>query len=233
MPQERILVVEDEKVIADLVCEALKRAGFSPQWAPDGDSALDLLETLPFDLVLLDVMLPGLDGFEVCRRLRNEERTKNLPVIMLTARRDERDVVAGLELGADDYIKKPFSTAELLARVKAHLRRRSVNEEIEKPIEVGPLKLDLATGEAFLEGKPIDLSPVEYRLLEILARRRGHLVSREELLGRVWGLGLGDTRTIDVHIFRLRRKLEEDPENPKLLHTVRGRGYRLNWEGKS
>ena len=229
MPGERILVVEDERSIADLVAEALKRQGYRVETAGDGDQALEAAETTLPDLIILDLMLPKLDGWEVCRRLREEETTRRIPIIMLTARRDEKDVVAGLELGADDYLRKPFSLAELLARVKAHLRARAQDALGDEGIAVGPLVLEPKSGEVLLDGAPLDLSPVEYRLLETLVRGKGRLVSREELLAKVWGYVAGDTRTVDVHIFRLRRKIEPDPEHPKLVHTVRGRGYRLLW----
>ena len=229
MPGERILVVEDERSIADLVAEALKRQGYRVETAGDGDQALEAAETTLPDLIILDLMLPKLDGWEVCRRLREEDTTKRIPVIMLTARRDEKDVVAGLELGADDYLRKPFSLAELLARVKAHLRARAQDALGDEGIAVGPLTLEPRSGEVLLDGTPLDLSPVEYRLLETLVRGKGRLVSREELLAKVWGYVAGDTRTVDVHIFRLRRKIEPDPEHPRLVHTVRGRGYRLLW----
>ena len=229
MPGERILVVEDERSIADLVAEALKRQGYRVETAGDGDQALEAAETTLPDLIILDLMLPKLDGWEVCRRLREEETTRRIPIIMLTARRDEKDVVAGLELGADDYLRKPFSLAELLARVKAHLRARAQDALGDEGIAVGPLTLEPRSGEVLLDGTPLDLSPVEYRLLETLVRGKGRLVSREELLAKVWGYVAGDTRTVDVHIFRLRRKIEPDPEHPRLVHTVRGRGYRLLW----
>ena len=229
MPGERILVVEDERSIADLVAEALKRQGYRVETAGDGDQALEAAESTLPDLIILDLMLPKLDGWEVCRRLREEDTTRRIPIIMLTARRDEKDVVAGLELGADDYLRKPFSLAELLARVKAHLRARAQDALGDEGIAVGPLVLEPKSGEVLLDGAPLDLSPVEYRLLETLVRGKGRLVSREELLAKVWGYVAGDTRTVDVHIFRLRRKIEPDPEHPKLVHTVRGRGYRLLW----
>ena len=229
MPGERILVVEDERSIADLVAEALKRQGYRVETAGDGDQALEAAETTLPDLIILDLMLPKLDGWEVCRRLREEDTTRRIPIIMLTARRDEKDVVAGLELGADDYLRKPFSLAELLARVKAHLRARAQDALGDEGIAVGPLTLEPRSGEVLLDGTPLDLSPVEYRLLETLVRGKGRLVSREELLAKVWGYVAGDTRTVDVHIFRLRRKIEPDPEHPRLVHTVRGRGYRLLW----
>jgi two-component system phosphate regulon response regulator PhoB/two-component system alkaline phosphatase synthesis response regulator PhoP len=227
---ERILVVDDELAISELVSEALKRQGYRVETASDGDSALEKAETTLPDLILLDLMLPRLDGWEVCRRLKSQAMTRRIPIMMLTARRDEREVVAGLEIGADDYLKKPFSLGELIARVKALLRRSVPEQALEKGAQVGPLKVDFVREEAFLSGSLLSLSPTEYRLLEILARHPGRMISRDELLAKVWGYVVGDTRTVDVHVFRLRRKIEPDPENPKLLHTVRGRGFRLDWE---
>jgi two-component system phosphate regulon response regulator PhoB/two-component system alkaline phosphatase synthesis response regulator PhoP len=175
-------------------------------------------------------MLPGLDGWEICRRMKENEVTREIPVIMVTARRDERDVVAGLDLGADDYLRKPFSMSELLARVRALLRRTGRKVGSVEKTSVGPLVLDHESESVTLRGEPLELSPTEYRLLETLARSAGRVLSREELLGKVWGYSTGDTRTVDVHIWRLRRKIEENPEHPKMLHTLRGRGYRLQWE---
>lgn len=230
MAGERILVVDDELAISELVSEALKRQGFRVETASDGDTALEKAETTLPDLILLDLMLPRLDGWEVCRRLKSQAATRKIPIMMLTARRDEREVIAGLEIGADDYLKKPFSLGELIARVKALLRRSAPEQATEKGTQVGPLKVDFVREEAFLSGTLLSLSPTEYRLLEILARHPGRMVSRDELLAKVWGYVVGDTRTVDVHVFRLRRKIEPDPENPRLLHTVRGRGFRLDWE---
>ncbi len=233
MPGERILVVDDEFAICELISEALKRQGYRVDTASDGDTALDKAEaTLP-DLLLLDLMLPRLDGWEVCRRLKAQESTKRIPIMMLTARRDEKDLVAGLEIGADDYLRKPFSLGELVARAKALIRRATPEQASEKSVQVGPLKVDFVREEAFLSGQLLSLSPTEYRLLEILARHPGRMVTRDELLAKVWGYVVGDTRTVDVHVFRLRRKIEGDPENPKLLHTIRGRGFRLDWEGNN
>ncbi|MDO9508653.1 MAG: response regulator transcription factor, partial [Thermovirgaceae bacterium] len=181
--------------------------------------------------VILDVMLPGMDGWEVCRRIRENPATRGIPVLMLTARRDERDLLAGFDVGADDYMKKPFSVNELAARVKSLLRRGGTKETEEKIITIGPLVVDIEKGEVLLKGSPLDLTATEFRLLEILASNRGRVVSRDALLARVWGYAAVDTRTVDMHVFRLRRKIEEDPENPKLLQTVRGRGFRLQEEG--
>ncbi|MDO9508877.1 MAG: response regulator transcription factor [Thermovirgaceae bacterium] len=228
---ERILVVEDEKTIAELIAEALKRRGYRVEAVHDGDGGLYAVETTLPDLVILDVMLPGMDGWEVCRRIRENPATKGIPVLMLTARRDERDLLAGFDVGADDYMKKPFSVNELAARVKSLLRRRSPGETDEKVIVIGPLAVDTEKGEALLKGSILDLTATEFLLLEVLASSRGSVVSRDTLLARVWGYSAADTRTVDMHVFRLRRKIEEDPENPKLLQTVRGRGFRLQEEG--
>ena len=232
MPDERILVVEDETTIGDLIAEGLRRHGYLVERAGDGDTALDMAETLIPDLIVLDLMLPGMDGWEICRRMRQYRKTRDVPILMLTARRDERDVVAGLELGADDYMKKPFSMNELMARVKALLRRSTRRITEEKRIVEGPLEWDAGAGMFRLGGENLDLSPTEYRLLEELVQRRGKVVLREELLHKVWGYYGGDSRTVDVHISRLRRKVEEDPESPLLVHTIRGRGYCLEWREK-
>ncbi|GAB6280125.1 MAG: response regulator transcription factor [Thermovirga sp.] len=228
---ERILVVEDEKTIAELIAEALKRRGYRVETAHDGDGGLLAAETTLPDLVILDVMLPGMDGWEICRRIRENPATKGIPILMLTARRDERDLLAGFDVGADDYMRKPFSVNELAARVKSLLRRSGTKEIDGKVILVGPLAIDTEKGEALLKGSILDLTATEFRLLEMLASNRGRVVSRDALLARVWGYAAADTRTVDMHVFRLRRKIEEDPENPKLLQTVRGRGFRLQEGG--
>jgi two-component system phosphate regulon response regulator PhoB/two-component system alkaline phosphatase synthesis response regulator PhoP len=229
VPGERILVVEDEVALGDLIAEGLRRHGFLVERAQDGDTALDMAETLVPNLILLDLMLPGMDGWEICRRIRQYRKTRDVPILMLTARRDERDVVAGLELGADDYMKKPFSMNELMARVKALLRRSTRKAPEEKRMVEGPLEWDVEAGMFRLKDTILELSPTEYRLLEELLLRRGKVVLREELLHKVWGYYGGDSRTVDVHISRLRRKIEEDPEHPLLVHTIRGRGYSLEW----
>lgn len=226
---DRILVVEDEEALARMVCEALRRQGYECETAFDGDSALDMAEALRPDLIVLDVMLPRLDGFEVTRRLRASRETSEIPIILLTARREEEDVLAGFAAGANDYVRKPFSVAELTARVRALLERGGTRPS-QREIRLGGFALNAEAAEARLHGLPLDLSATEYRLLEALARAGGRTVSRDELLRRVWGMRIGDTRTLDVHIFRLRRKIETDPERPRLLLTVHGRGYRLTPE---
>jgi len=172
MPNERILVVEDEQAIVEIVSQALKRHGFDVTTANDGDTALDMAYSLRPDLIILDIMLPRMDGWEVCRRLKSEAETKNIPIIMLTARREERDVVEGLELGADDYMKKPFSLAELMARVKA-LLRRTLGRDLGKVITNGAIQVDLEGETVFLRDLIIDLSPTEFQLLEALVKKPG------------------------------------------------------------
>ncbi|MBO8154318.1 response regulator transcription factor [Thermovirga sp.] len=233
MHSERILVVEDEEALSDILRDALKRHGYKIERAFDGDTGLEMAEKLLPDLIILDIMLPRMDGWEVCRRLKENKKTSAIPIILLTARRDEQDVVAGLDLGADDYIRKPFSLIELAARVRSVLRRSKANNNKENSIKIGPLEMDFERQIVSLWGENLDLSPTEYHLLEILARNKERVLSREELLAKGWGYYLGDSRTVDVHISRLRRKIEEDPENPKLLHTVRGRGYMIKWKEKS
>ena len=229
MPGERILIIEDEEAIAELIAESLKRQGYQVLMAYDGDQGLDLaFETLP-DLLILDLMLPKLDGWEICRRLKEERNTRDILILMLTARRDERDVIEGLELGADDYVSKPFSLSELQrgSRLIAQTRRRSALGAV---LNIGSLKIDMEAQEATLNGNALDLSPTEYKLLEVLARNEGRTLSRDELLAKVWGTTLGDSRTVDVHIWRLRHKLADDGDEERFIQTVRGRGYRLRFE---
>ena len=230
---ERILVVEDEETIAELIAETLRRRGYRVETVYDGDGGLYAAETTLPDLVILDVMLPGMDGWEICRRIRENNATKEIPVLMLTARRDERDLLAGFDVGADDYMKKPFSVNELAARVRSLLRRKGAKGPDEKVIVIGPLTVDTEKGEVMFNGSVLDLTATEFRLLEMLASNPGRVVSRDALLARVWGYSAADTRTVDMHVFRLRRKIEDDPENPKLLQTVRGRGFRLHEEGSA
>jgi two-component system phosphate regulon response regulator PhoB/two-component system alkaline phosphatase synthesis response regulator PhoP len=230
VPGERILIIEDEEAIAELIAESLKRQGYQVLIAHDGDQGLDLaFETLP-DLLILDLMLPKLDGWEICRRLKEERNTRDILILMLTARRDERDVIEGLELGADDYVSKPFSLSELSARIKALLRRSRRRSVLGAVLNIGPLKIDMEAQEATLNGNALDLSPTEYKLLEVLARNEGRTLSRDELLAKVWGTTLGDSRTVDVHIWRLRHKLADDGDVERFIQTVRGRGYRLRFE---
>ncbi len=222
-------MVEDEEAILGIVTQTLLRHGYETASASDGDDALEKAFTLRPDLIILDLMLPRMDGWEVCRRLKAEKDTASIPIIMLTARREERDVVEGLELGADDYMKKPFSLSELTARVRALLRRTAVPEE-SGVLEAGDLRIEPGDETALLRGIPLELSPTEYRILEALARKMGRTVSREELLSKIWSFSGGDTRTVDVHISRLRKKLDDGKQPALAVNSLRGRGYRLVWE---
>lgn len=229
-----VLIVEDEIALRETLAYNLKRQDYTVEAVGDGLTALAAARRLHPDLILLDLMLPELDGIEVCRILRQE---MNIPILMLTARDDEIDRVIGLEIGADDYITKPFSMRELLARVKAHLRReRLIRAEVDAAQETAPkevlqfgnLVLDLTRREARLDDHPLPLKPKEFELLLFLARHRGQALTREFLLQRVWGWEFsGGTRTVDVHIRWLRERIETDPANPTRIITVRGSGYRF------
>jgi DNA-binding response OmpR family regulator len=230
-----ILVVEDETSLREALAYNLMRQEYTVEMAGDGVSALDAARRLQPDLIILDIMLPGLDGFEVCRILRQE---MTIPILMLTARDDEIDRVIGLEIGADDYITKPFSMRELMARVKAHLRReRILREDVgavqttdpKGVLRLGNLALDLARHEVLLENQPLALKPKEFELLLFIAQHRGQALSREFLLKNVWGWEFsGGTRTVDVHVHWLREKIEVDPAQPVRIVTVRGSGYRFD-----
>ncbi len=237
---DKVLVVEDEATLLETLAYNLTRQGYTVLTAADGRVGLDMARAEKPDLIVLDVMLPGLDGFEICRILRRE---MNAPILMLTARADEVDKIVGLEVGADDYIVKPFSMRELLARVKAQLRRvRLLREEIAgentttpavvvppNVLRFGNLTIDLSRREALLDGNPLHLKPKEYELLVFLARNRGIALSRDLILDRVWGWeNIGtSSRTVDVHVRWLREKLEPDPEQVRRIVTVRGVGYRF------
>lgn len=226
---EKILIVDDEENLADFIARALRQHGYKTICAYNGDTALRVItEELP-DLVILDLMLPLMDGWEVCRRSKAAPDTHEIPIIMLTARDTLEDVVQGLDLGADDYMKKPFPLEELLARVRV-LLRRSNTDGSGKLLINGELTLDITVREAWLRGHMVDLSPTEFDILEILAKRAGSTVSREELLKKIWGMSGGDTRTVDVHISRLRRKIDDGGRPVLVAQTLRGRGYRLSWE---
>jgi len=230
---KRVLIVEDEQAIADLVSQALRRHGFETKIAGDGDEALSLIFDLKPDIVILDLMLPKMDGWEVCRRVKNDPETSHIPILMLTARRSDRDAVEGLELGADDYMRKPFSCDELSARVRALLRRSVTQIEPQNEISNGEALLDLNEEQLILHGEIIVLSPTEFRLIEPLFRRFGKSVAREELLGKIWNANLGDTRTIDMHISRIRQKLkgfESENKQNLMIQSMRGKGYRLVWK---
>ncbi len=226
-----ILIIEDETTLAETLRYNLEREGYSVLLAADGIQGLDLARRDQPDLIVLDIMLPRLDGFSVCRILRQES---DVPVIMLTARQDEVDRIAGLELGADDYVSKPFSLGEFLARVRAIMRRteRQPHLHNREVLEAGPLKVDTSSRRAWREGGELTLPQKEFDLLTCLIRNRGIALSRDLLLERVWGLDfIGDSRTVDVHIRWLREKIESDPSHPRYIQTVRGVGYRFEAPG--
>ena len=221
---ERVLVVEDDASIREIAALGLSRAGFRVTAIADGRQGLAQFRQAPFDLVILDVMLPSLDGFEICREIRRESR---VPIVMLTARADTTDVVVGLELGADDYVTKPFEMPELVARVRAVLRR-SASEPPQPVLTVHDLEVDPAGFSVVKAGQPVQLTATEFKLLLEMARRPGQVFSRELLLQQVWGYDyLGDSRLVDVAVQRLRSKIEADPSRPAIVTTVRGVGYRM------
>jgi two-component system, OmpR family, response regulator MtrA len=220
----RVLFVEDDRSIRQVATLALEEAGFQVTACADGEEALTLSAGQQFDLVLLDVMLPGRSGFDVCREIR---RTQNTPIVMLTARTSTIDVVTGLELGADDYVAKPFQPPELVARVRAVLRR-GVAASPPTTLRVGDLEIDEAAFRVARDGVELNLTATEFRLLCELARRPGMVFTRELLLDQVWGYEyLGDARLVNVAVQRLRAKIETDPAHPALISTVRGVGYRF------
>ncbi len=223
----RILLVDDEPLITDSLSYSLKREGFEVKAVGDGEQAMKEIGDFDPDLVVLDIMLPGMNGLEVCRRIRANKAT---PVIMLTARGEELDRILGLEVGADDYLAKPFSFRELLARIRSILRRVEMDRQTSQfqPVNVGDITLDPIARRVFKGGQELQLSAREFDLLSILIRNSGRALSREELLAQVWGEDwIGDPRTLDVHVRWIRIKIEEDPAVPAYLQTVRGHGYRF------
>ncbi len=233
---DKILIVEDDLVLRETLAYNLTREGYTVLTAGDGPSAVEITHREKPDLIMLDIMLPGIDGFEVCRVVRRES---SVPILMLTARTDEVDCVVGLEVGADDYLTKPFSMRELLARIKAHLRRaRLIREmqtppvppslDLKPPLAFGNLFIDLNRCEVLLDGSLLSLKPKEYELLASLAQHKGQVLSRTQLMQNVWGWDYSvDSRTVDVHIRWLRCKIEPDPDNPTRIVTLRGLGYRF------
>lgn len=224
MKKPRVLIVEDESSIAELIAVNLRHNGFDPIWAEDGDAAQREIDTLAPDLILLDWMLPGQSGLMLARQWRKEARTKSIPILMLTARGDEPDKIAGLDAGADDYITKPFSTQEMLARIRAVLRRRAPEATTER-VEIGELALDAATHRVTWQGAPLKVGPTEFKLLAHLMRHAERVHSRAQLLDKVWGDHVYiEERTVDVHVKRLRESLGAAAA---MIETVRGAGYRL------
>lgn len=224
----RILIVEDESALVESVKYALEAEGFDVVAAEDGRAGLEAARNLQPDLVLLDLMLPGMSGLDVCRQIR---AFSDVPIVMLTAKDSEADRVAGLELGADDYVTKPFSTRELIARVRAHLRRSArsgVLAETNELIRGGRIVMDIDAHKVTVDGSEVDLRPKEFDLLESLMRRKNRLAARHTLIDEVWGPSyFGDTKTLDVHIKRLRQKVESEPGDPTQIVTVRGLGYKF------
>jgi two-component system response regulator RegX3 len=221
----RILLVDDEPAIVDAVAYALRNDGFEVEAAGDGETALERARGEPFDLMILDLRLPKLSGVEVCRRLRSES---DLPIVMLTARDTEVDRVLGLEIGADDYVTKPFSIKELVSRVRAILRRRELDIRMRPVRRVGGLELDAGRHVVRVDGKPVSLTRSEFRLLALLAEQPERVFSRREIMERLWdSTYTGDRRAADIHVSNLRRKIERDPARPERLVTVRGVGYKL------
>ncbi|WP_035290774.1 response regulator transcription factor [Clostridium sp. KNHs214] len=226
--EEKILVVDDEEHIRELIKFNLEKNGYKVGCAVDGNEALQYVKRHIPKLILLDVMLPGIDGYDVCKKIRGDKNTANIPIIMITAKGEEIDKILGLELGADDYITKPFSVRELIARVKAMLRRVNLKED-EKVYYFGNISVDFQKHLVLKNGCEIDLTLKEFELLQILIENEGKVMTREILLDKIWGYEyIGETRTVDVHIRHLRKKVEEDDKSPKYIQTIRGIGYRFN-----
>jgi two-component system response regulator RegX3 len=224
----RILIVEDEASFSEALAFLLTKEGFETAIAEDGRQAINMFNTDGADLILLDLMIPEVSGVEVCRTIRTQSQ---VPIIMLTAKDAEIDKVVGLELGADDYVTKPYSSRELIARIKAVLRRgqgEDGSNQDQDLLEVGPIRLNIGKHQLFVSGNPVALPLKEFELLEFLMRNSGRVLTRSQLIDRVWGGDYyGDTKTLDVHIKRLRAKVESDPANPILIQTIRGLGYKL------
>jgi DNA-binding response OmpR family regulator len=234
----RILVVEDDPAVRDVVEHALSREGMETETASDGEKALESLRTAgPFDLVVLDVMLPGMDGISVCQELRNgDSSSADAPVVILTARDDETSIVVGLEVGADDYVTKPFRPRELVSRVRAHLRRRRLDSKTppqeQNILEFQGLRVDLFGRQVFADGAPVELTAKEFDVLSLLASHPGRVYGREQIMRHLWnGEFFGEARAADVHIQHIRKKIEPDPKNPRYVQTVRGAGYKFATAG--
>lgn len=232
MAGEKILVVDDEPHIVQLITFNLEKNGYKVISANNGVDGLKMSKSELPQLVLLDLMIPELDGYDVCREIRRDNNISSMPVIMITAKSEELDKVLGLELGADDYITKPFSVRELVARVKAVLRRTKI-EYNDKMYKFSDILIDFQKHEVIKANKKVELTLKEFELLEVLIKNKGRVMTRDFLLDKIWGYEyIGETRTVDVHIRHLRQKIEEDDKNPKFIETIRGIGYRFNFEGE-
>lgn len=228
MAEEKILVVDDEEHIQELIKFNLENNGYKVICASDGIEALKLSKKEFPQLIMLDLMLPGMDGYDVCKEIRRDSSISNIPIIMITAKGEELDKILGLELGADDYITKPFSVRELVARTKAMLRRTKA-QDIEKTYNFRNITIDFQNHGVTKNEEKIDLTLKEFELFEVLIKNKGKIMTRDYLLDKIWGYEyIGETRTVDVHIRHLRKKIEEDDKNPKLIETIRGIGYRFN-----
>lgn len=231
MSYGKILVVDDEYHIVELVKFNLESSGYEVIEASGGKEALYKIKSERPDLIVLDLMLPEIDGIEICKKVRNDVETESIPIIMLTAKSEETDKIVGLEIGADDYITKPFSVRELMARVKAVLRRNmdpKISELGDKELNIGEITIYQDRYEVLKSGEKLDLTLKEFELLNLLAKNRGKVLSRNYLLDEIWGYDyFGETRTVDVHIRHLRKKIEDDDKNPKLIETIRGIGYKF------
>lgn len=229
MAQEKVLVVDDEGHIVELISYNLSAAGYKVVTANNGLDAVKIAKEEKPRLILLDLMIPGIDGFDVCKEIRANKELKNTSIIMLTAKGEELDKILGLELGADDYITKPFSVRELMARVKAVIRRVGTIKEENDIFVAGNLKINFERREVLINDNRVDLTLKEFELLDILIKNRGKILTRDTLLDKIWGYEyIGETRTVDVHIRYIRKKIEEDDKNPKFIETIRGVGYRFN-----
>lgn len=227
MTNKKVLIVDDEEHIRELIKFNLKKEGYDTEVAINGVEALNIIREIKFDLILLDLMLPEIDGLEVCKEIRRNEETSDIPVMMITAKGEEFDKVLGLELGADDYITKPFSIRELMARVKALLRRSNVKKE-ENIIKFGDVVVNFKTREVTKGTQNVELTLKEFELLKLLIKNKGNILTRELLLDKIWGYEyIGETRTVDVHIRHLRKKVESDDKNPQYIQTIRGVGYKF------
>ena len=227
MTNKKVLIVDDEEHIRELIKFNLKKEGYDIEVAINGVEALNIIREIKFDLILLDLMLPEIDGLEVCKEIRRNEETSDIPVMMITAKGEEFDKVLGLELGADDYITKPFSIRELMARVKALLRRSNVKKE-ENIIKFGDVVVNFKTREVIKEAQNVELTLKEFELLKLLIKNKDNILTRELLLDKIWGYEyIGETRTVDVHIRHLRKKIESDDKNPQYIQTIRGVGYKF------